>query len=134
MDLGTDYCFAGVLLALLRSLYTRCLTGAWRDVVASISCLLARCLLNEKRREDHSCWQATTPARYDLGTFVTPISTPLQGRGDTITLAHSEGSYMQIHRRFRRKLNPSGDSFRMGRRCGASQSTPTPPTCKAEAD
>ena len=36
------------------------------------------------------------------------IITPMQGRGDTITLAHREGPYMQIHRRIRRELNTSG--------------------------
>ena len=50
--------------------YTRSLTGAWKDVVASISCLLARC-----RRDDgenkHSSWNARTPARYDEGIFAT---------------------------------------------------------------
>ena len=36
--------------------------------------------------------------------------TPLQGRGDTITLAHPEGPFMQMHRRIRQKLNPSVNS------------------------
>ena len=49
MDLGTDYCYAGVLLV-LQVIYTRCLTGAWRNLVASISWLLAGCLLNEAAR------------------------------------------------------------------------------------
>ena len=37
------------------------------------------------------------------------IMTPLQGRGYAITLAHPEGLYMQIHRRIRRELIPSGE-------------------------
>ena len=37
------------------------------------------------------------------------IITRLQGRWDTITLAHLQGPYMQIHRRIRRELHPSGE-------------------------
>ena len=51
MDLGTDYCYAGVLLALLRSLTQ----GARRmlgDVVACVvSCVLARRMSSERRGE-----------------------------------------------------------------------------------
>ena len=31
-------------------IHKRCLTGAWRDVVASIYCLLTGCLLSERAR------------------------------------------------------------------------------------
>ena len=51
MDLGTDYCNAGVLLALLQGHSHKVLDGCWEDTVASISCLLAGCLLNEGARE-----------------------------------------------------------------------------------
>ena len=52
--------------------------------------------------------QAVTPARHDDGTIATNHM-PLKGRGDTITLAHPEGSYMQIHRKLRHKLHQSGE-------------------------
>ena len=74
MDLGTDYSYAGVLLALLTRSFTQ---GAWRmlgryTVVASISFLRAcfGCILNEGARESSSR-QAITPARYDEGTLAT---------------------------------------------------------------
>ena len=35
------------------------------------------------------------------------IITPRQGRGYTITLAHPDGPYMQMHGRIRQELNPS---------------------------
>lgn len=34
--------------------------------------------------------------------------TPLQGRGDAITLLYPEGPYMETHGTIRRELNPSG--------------------------
>ena len=57
---------------------------------------------------------------------------PQQGRGDTVTLAHPEGSYTQIqensstNKKMRRVR-------RIGRRCGTSQPTPIPLTSKAVA-
>ena len=84
--------------------HTTCL-GAWRDV-ASINCLLAGCLLNEGARKS---LLLATPARCDEGVFAMPITMPLQGRGDTITLDHPEGPYMQMLRRIRQELNPSGE-------------------------
>ena len=88
MDLGTDYCYAGVLLDLLRSL-----TQGGRRCLERCSCLLsfllAGCLLNERARQ----------------------SLLLAGdcSGDTITLAHPEGPYMQMHRSIRQELNPPGE-------------------------
>ena len=37
------------------------------------------------------------------------LMAPQQGGGDTITLAHPEGLYMQIHRKIRRERNPPGE-------------------------
>ena len=34
---------------------------------------------------------------------------PLQGRGDTISIAHPEGPYVKMDRRKRRKLDPFGE-------------------------
>ena len=60
--------------------------------------------------------------------------TPQQGKGDTITLAHPEGPYMQIHRKLRHEPNQFRRIRRVGRRCGTSQPTPTPLTCKVVVD
>ena len=49
MDLGTDSCYAGVLLALLRSL-TQLLDGCLERCSCLLSCLLAGFLLNEGAR------------------------------------------------------------------------------------
>ena len=54
--------------------------------------LLTGCLLNEGARE----------------SLLAGDNAPLQGRGDTITLAHPEGPYMQMHRRITQELNPYG--------------------------
>ena len=51
-----------------------------------------------------------------------------------VTLTHPEWSYMQIHRRIRRELNPSGELGELDRKCGASQPTPTHLNFKAEAN
>ena len=52
MDVGTDYWHAGVLLALLtRPLIHKVLDGCVEDIVASISCLLARRMSSERRGE-----------------------------------------------------------------------------------
>ena len=64
MDLGTDYCYAGVLLALPRSL-TR---GA------------RRMPLNEGARKSWSR-QAIAPAKYDEGTFTTNHNAATGERG-----------------------------------------------------
>ena len=71
-----------------------------------VACLLAGCL--EGAREVSSR-QAITPARYDGGTLATNHNTA-QGRGDIITLAHPEGSHMQIDKRIRRELNRAENS------------------------
>ena len=93
MDLGgTNYCYAGVLLALLRSL-TQGATGTWRDVVAClVACLLAGYFVNEGARGSSSR-QAITPAKYDEETLATNHNA-VQGRGDNITLAHPEGPHI----------------------------------------
>ena len=61
-----------------------------------------------KGRDNHSPWQAITRARYGEGTFTTNHNGRYRG-GDTITLAHPEGPYMQIHRRIKQELSPSGE-------------------------
>ena len=70
------------------------------NIAFPLSPVLVACLL--------SCL-AITPARYDEGTVATHTITPLQGRGDPITLAHPEGPYMQMHGRIRQELNTSGE-------------------------
>ena len=60
--------------------HTRCLTGAWRDVAAPISCLLAGCFLNEGARESLSRL-AITPAKYDEGTLATNHNAATGERG-----------------------------------------------------
>ena len=64
------------------------------------------------------------------------IILPQQGKGGIITPAHPEGPYMQIHGKLRHELpgKPIQRIRRMGRRCGTSQPTPIPLTCKAVAD
>ena len=42
------------------------------------------------------------------GIFL-PIIMPPQGGHDTIPPAHPEGPYVQIHKKIRRELNPSGE-------------------------
>ena len=44
-----------------------------------------------------------------LQAHLLQIRTLLQGRGNTITLVHSDGPYMQTRRGIRRKLKPSGE-------------------------
>ena len=108
---GTDYCYAGVLLALLRPLTRGARRGCLERCRSCFDYFLA-CSPDAfwtKERHNHSSWQAITPARYDEGTFATPIITPLQGRGDTTTLALPEGLYMQTRRRIGQELNPSGE-------------------------
>ena len=50
MDLGTDYCYAGVLLALLASLI-QVLDECLETFSCLLSCLLAGCLQNEGARQ-----------------------------------------------------------------------------------
>ena len=45
-----------------------------------------------------------TPAEYDEGHGLQVVA-PQQGRGDTITLAHPDGPYMQIHIKVRKESN-----------------------------
>ena len=51
MDLGTDYCYAGVLLALLTRSLTQGAFGCLEDIVASISSVFARQMSSERRGE-----------------------------------------------------------------------------------
>ena len=67
MDLGTDYCYTRVLLALLRSL-TR--GASWVLVVASIIIIVA--------------W-SITPAGYDEGAFATIHNAATRERGYNTT-------------------------------------------------
>ena len=57
---------------------------------------------------NYSSRQAITPARYNEGTHTKKIITPQQGRGSTITLAHLDGLYMQMHRSGGKYI-PSGE-------------------------
>ena len=56
------------------------LDGCLEEIVASISCLLAGCLLNEEVRESSSK-QAITPAKYDEGTLATDRNAATGERG-----------------------------------------------------
>ena len=51
--------------------------------------------------------QEITPPRYNEETVA--IITPLQGRGDTITLAYHERPYMQMQTITKQELNPPGE-------------------------
>ena len=72
-------CYVGVLLALLTGHSNKVLDGCLEvDVVASISCLLARRMLFERRGERA---QAMTPARFDEGILATDHNTVTGERG-----------------------------------------------------
>ena len=76
------------------------------EVIGSCnSCCSPRRLFFERRGEAVIRRQAVTPARYDEGT----LATSHNGRGDTITLAHPEGPYMQMHRKLRHEPKQSGE-------------------------
>ena len=64
------------------------------DMVATC---LARSLVNEGARHS-SERQAIRPARYGEGTLATDHNAATGDRGYTMTLAHPEGSYIQIHK------------------------------------
>ena len=73
MDLGTDCCYAGVLLFLLTWSLTqgaRRMLGIYSCFDKLLACLLAGCLMNEGARKS-SYRQAITPAKYDEGTCTT---------------------------------------------------------------
>ena len=79
MDLGTNYCYSGVLLALLR-LLTQVDRRVWRDVVACLA-VCSPDVLFANGRDNHSSWQAIPPARYGEGTFTKTYNAAAGERG-----------------------------------------------------
>ena len=82
MDLGADYCYAGVPLGLLRSLTRGAsrMLGSYSCLCSLLACLLAGCLLNEGARESSSR-QTITPARCDEETLATNHNAATGERG-----------------------------------------------------
>ena len=114
--------------------HTRCLTEARKlwFLVLLVACLLATCLLNEAGRESSSR-QAITPARHDDETLATNHNAATEKRGCHNTGPPWRAVYADTWKN-QAGTKPIRRIRRIYRRGGASQPTPTPLTCKAEAD
>ena len=123
MDLGTDYLYAGVLLALLRSILQGVRRVLGERCSCMLSCLLAGCVVNERTRQSHllpgmlreHLQQITTAAKGESGHHnstwsrlsLAARSCHMLGGGDTFWAVRGHS----ITRRYQRRIGAAIASY-----------------------